>query len=152
MITPTDISILSQVSKKIGFEIDHKELIIEHLKKGKDHAPKKLKTGYFAVYMFKYRREYLKVGKVSGTMNNDRFYQHHYIEKAANSNLAKSILSDTELSLKLNNRDIREWICNETHRFNILIPKKYGASFVHFVEAFFILRCNPRYEGRKNKI
>lgn len=152
MITQTDLKLLVKAAFIAGFKVDISSLRILIWKKGtKTHIPAKLENGFFAVYIFKHKKTYLKVGKVSGATNNDRYYQHHYIVKASNSNLAKSLVADKNLFREVKERAVRDWIIANTSRYNILIPKKYGAAFVNFAEAFFILRFNPFFEGRKNK-
>lgn len=150
MITTDDINLLSKVSRDCGFKVNPKDLKLIFWNKGIDtHKPTKLPEGYFAVYIFQHNKNYLKVGKVSGSKNNDRYYQHHYIVKGANSTLAKSLSLDPIYSKKIIKGNEREWILKNTSRFNILIPKSYEANFVNFAEAFFILRCNPKFEGKK---
>ena len=43
----------------------------------------------------------------------------------------------------------KDWLIANTNRYNILIPEKYGKKFVHFVEAFFILKCDPIFENSR---
>ena len=151
MLSKIDIDILSNfcIECNINFNSDEIELI--SWKKGvKTHKPTKLPPDYFAVYIFEYNKKILKVGKVSGSNNNDRYYQHHYIPKAANSTLAKSLINDDLFSKTCNENNVRDWILKNTNRYNILIPQKYGRNFVNFVEAYFILKLNPIFEGRKN--
>lgn len=149
MITQNEVKKIVKLSEIIGCKINYKDLILEIYKKGiNSHIPKRLKMGYYAVYIFEFKKEFLKVGKVSGTKNNDRFYQHHYIIKAANSTLARSLNSSSKYKPLIKDLKVRDWICKNTNRYNILIPIKYGKNFVNFVEAFFILKCNPIFEGR----
>jgi hypothetical protein len=153
MITAEDIRLLCNVAKEIGVSIDPKSITLQHWAKGVEtHRPARLPKGLFAVYIFVYQNIVLKVGKVSGTKNNDRYYQHHYLVKGASSTLAKSIMQDADYSHLVKDGNVREWIVNNTERYNIQIPKELGANFIHFVEAFFIIRFNPKYEGRVNKL
>lgn len=150
MITQDDLKLFTKISQDSGFKIDSNDLQLLSWQKGiATHKPTILPKGFFAVYIFEHENKYLKVGKVSGETNNDRYYQHHYIIKGANSTLAKSLVNDSEYSKLFKNEDVKDWILNQTSRYNILIPKVYGRNFVNFAEAFFILKCDPRFEGRK---
>jgi hypothetical protein len=42
--------------------------------------------------------------------------------------------------------EVGEWLKLNTTRYNILIPTELGKRFVHFVEAYFLLKCNPIFE------
>lgn len=152
MITDNDLRLLVKAASGAGFTANKKDFKLLKWPKGiKTHSPTKLQDGFFAIYIFKYHKTYLKVGKVSGHTNNDRYYQHHYIVKASNSNLAKSLVGDKERFREVKKKNVRNWIITNTSRYNILIPRKYGALFVNFAEAFFLLKCKPFFEGRKSK-
>jgi hypothetical protein len=43
--------------------------------------------------------------------------------------------------------DCGEWIRNNTTRYNILIPVELGKPFLHFAEAFLILKLRPKFEA-----
>lgn len=149
MITNQDLKSLVKAAQVAGFVVDEKKLKLLTWNAGSDtHKPTVLEVNYFAVYIFKHKKKYLKVGKVSGAINNDRYYQHHYLYNGANSTLAKSLVNCSEYSQFLNCDNVRTWIIENTTRFNVLIPKSYGKNFVNFSEAFFILKCNPKFEGK----
>ena len=150
MVTELDIKLLTRAAKLAGFnDIKIKDIVIEvWLKVERTHKPKRLQDNYFAVYMFMHGKTILKVGKVSGEKNNDRYNAHHYLIKGASSTLAKSLSKSSRFSKFLMNENPRKWITANTTRFNILIPKQYGAGFVNFTEAFFILKLKPLFEGK----
>lgn len=152
-MTRNDVHLLARLAKLSGIPVNSKEINLVTWRKGSaSHKPQRLPDGYFAVYIFKHGNMFLKVGKVSGEKNNDRYYQHHYIPSAANSTLAKSLLEDTKYAKSIGTKSVRIWICENTSRHNILIPISYGSNFVNFAEAFFILKCNPRFEGKRKTL
>ena len=110
------------------------------------HIPLVLPANSAAVYIFKWNDYYLKVGKVNSN-SHARYQSHHYNPDSSRSNLSQSLLSDIEFQALLGDRYVGEWIKVNTTRYNILIPSSLGKNFVHFAEAFFILKCNPRFEN-----
>lgn len=137
MIKESDLRSLVKAANNAGFKMNVNDLKIEILKAGmKTHIPTKLWDGYSAVYIFKYKTEYLKVGKVN-PKSNPRYQYQHYNPKSNDSTLAKSMGKDGN------------WIKENISRVNILIPSQLGKKFVHFAEAFFILKCNPKFENSR---
>lgn len=148
MIKEKDLISLTRAAFQAGFVANTSELKLLILNAGiKTHRPTALEENYLAVYIFKYKDQYLKVGKASGLKNNDRYRSHHYIVKASTSNLAKSLITSKSFARLIGKSSPREWIIKNTTRYNILIPKIYGRKFVNFAEAFFILKCNPLFEA-----
>lgn len=150
MIKEEHIISLIKASNLAGFnKTKDLGLIIDVWEKGeKTHRPRPLDKDFFAVYIFKYKNKILKVGKVSGEKNNDRYNAHHYLIKGASSTLAKSLSKSPDFAEYLKKENPRSWITSNTTRYNILIPIKLGAGFVNFTEAFFILKLKPLFEGK----
>jgi hypothetical protein len=146
MITIEDIRLLTVAAESAGYTANPADILLLTWNAGGDtHIPSALPVGYDAVYIFKYQDEYLKVGKACGPKATPRYQSQHYYMKAP-STLAKSIHNDPLMDY--NDASPRDWLISNTTRFNILIPNNiYSAHFVSFAEAFFILKCNPRYEG-----
>lgn len=110
--------------------------------------PSNLPLGKAAVYIFAWKDEYLKVGKV-GSKSKARFTSQHYNPNSSASNLAKSVLGDLE---KLGLTDITEsnvgdWVKNNCHRINFFVDVNCGMYAVTLLEVFLQCRLNPRYEG-----
>jgi hypothetical protein len=148
MITHDDLNALSNAASCAGFEVSANDLELNTIYAGAYHIQSPLPRGKAAIYIFKYFDEYLKVGKVNEN-SNARYQYQHYLTKNIKSCLAKSLLKDTEYSALLGDEDPGAWLRSNTERFNILIPVSLGKKFVHFAEAFFILRCNPRFEDKR---
>jgi len=148
MIDQQDIQKLIDAARLAGFvTVNKSDLKLEILPAGAEtHRPHKLPLGYSAVYIFKYQEEYLKVGKANKN-SKARFKSQHYHSGSSRSNLSLSLLKDESMNQIMGNTDPGAWIMENTTRFNILIPKDLGMNFVNFCEAFFILKCNPKYEG-----
>jgi len=149
MITHQDLQSLVNAALKTGFNLNVSSLKLLVWPKGiNTHIPKPLPSGYSSVYIFKFRRKYLKVGKVNQKAKG-RYQYHHYAPESSRSNLSKSILNDIEMMPIIGAIPPGLWIKENTTRFNILIPNSLGKNFVHFAEAFFILKCNPKYEDTR---
>jgi hypothetical protein len=103
------------------------------------HIPLALPLNTAAVYIFKWNNHYLKVGKVNPN-SNARYQYHHYNPDSSGSNLSKSLLNEPEFQALLGDGNVGEWLKTNTSRFNILIPENLDKKFVHFAEAFFILK------------
>jgi hypothetical protein len=145
LITQEDIQSLVNAALLAGFEVDINNLQLLTWNAGaKTHIPLALPIGFSAVYIFKHKYEYLKVGQ-AGRNSSPRYLSHHY-HVTAPSTLAKSILKDPVYFKILGTQTPKDWIINNTTRYNILIPNIYNRNFVNFAEAFFILKCNPRFE------
>lgn len=149
LITQQDLTLLAEAALKAGYELSINQLKLVIWDAGFDtHIPTLLPNGFGAVYIFEWGNEYLKVGKVNAN-SNPRYQFHHYNETSSRSNLSKSLLNDTEFDDLLDGISPGDWIKNNTTRYNILIPSILGKNFINFAEAFFILKCNPRFEDRR---
>ena len=157
MITQLDLEALVKAAKLAGFNVEVESLQLLTWNAGPaTHIPKKLPVGYAAVYIFQLNNTrspiFLKVGKANSN-SNARYQSHHYSPDSSNSNLARAIITgDPEfhaLGAYIPETDIGVWIKERTNRFNILIPKELGKNFVHFAEAFFILKCKPFFENSR---
>lgn len=147
MITSDDIEDMVKAAKLAGFkDVLSKDFELIIWKKGKNnHKPIKLPKECGAVYIFKYKNSYLKIGKV-GNNSNPRYQHQHYRVSSNISTFAKSLVNDNNNNLTKEN--VSDWIKENTTRYNIIIPCKYDSKFRNFVEAFFILKYQPKYEGR----
>ena len=149
MITENDLKELVSAASNAGHTIDRNELQLLQWNAGiTTHLPVQLPNNFAAVYIFKWNDQYLKVGKVNSN-SNARYQSHHYNPDSSPSNLSKSLLRAAEFQALLGDGIVGEWIKENTTRFNILIPVHLGKNFVHFAEAFFILKCNPKFENTR---
>lgn len=146
-ITRQDLYDLCRAAAIGGCDVNAGALELEVWPAGEGHVRTKLRAGYAAVYIFVWNGQCLKVGKVN-QKSSARYSSQHYLPKSCRSNLALSLLGDAEFSSFIGGGDVGEWIRKNTTRYNILIPVELGERFVHFAEAFFILKCRPRFEGR----
>jgi hypothetical protein len=147
MITQQDLQSLVTAAANAGYVVNVAHLTLLSWNMGvANHIPLPLPNGFNAVYIFEYGNTYLKVGKACGPNANPRYQSQHYYTKAP-STLAKSLLGDTNYILLLQQLEPRNWIIHNTNRYNILIPIQYNTHFVSFAESFFILKCNPVFEG-----
>ena len=147
MISQQDIIELCNSAANAGFNVNPNALTLHIWNAGlQTHIPLVLPANSAAVYIFKWNDNYLKVGKVNSN-SHARYQSHHYNPDSSRSNLSQSLLSDIEFQALLGDRYVGEWIKVNTTRYNILIPSSLGKNFVHFAEAFFILKCNPRFEN-----
>lgn len=149
MITQQDIQALCNSAINAGFNGDANDIELLQWNLGiQNHIPLQLPANKAAVYIFKWNDTYLKVGKVNAN-SNARYQSQHYNPNSSNSNLSKSLLGDAEFQALLGDANVGNWIKENTIRFNILIPTNFGNNFVHFAEAFFILKCNPKFENTR---
>jgi hypothetical protein len=148
MITIEDINLLMQAATLANIDVAlHQVQLLEPWIGGINHGPvPQLPLHKQAVYFFKYEEIYLKVGK-AGPNANARYQSQHYSIAGGNSTLAGKLIADPEMQPIIQNNNIGNWIKNNTTRYNILINADCGLHFLNFAEAFFILRCNPKYEG-----
>src|SRR5688572_17174332 len=146
MITQDDIQNLVSSARFAGFEVNSEDLELQTLTAGATtHLPGALPPNKCAVYIFKHNEVYLKVGKAN-KKTKSRFHYQHYKPRSSKSNLSKSLEKNPEYALLIGNEP-GTWLKANTHRFNILIPSSLGKQFVHFAEAFFILKCKPKFEN-----
>lgn len=115
--------------------------------RGQPHMPMQLPKNKRAVYIFIYKNQFLKIGKV-GVNSNARFQSQHYIPNSAVSTLVKSILSDEDMKRnKLNEYNISSWIKNNCRRIDILIDSTSSIFKMDLVEAILHYKYEPKYEG-----
>jgi hypothetical protein len=149
MITEHDITDLCNAARITGLKVEPNEFSLLKWDAGlHTHIPLPLPPNSAAVYVFEWNKVYLKVGKVNSN-SNARYQSHHYNPNSSNSNLAKSLLSNAEFQSLIDNGSIGDWIKMHTTRYNIIIPIKLGKNFVHFAEAFFILKYKPKFENTR---
>ncbi len=149
MIAQQDIIDLCNSASNAGFNVNPDSLTLHQWDAGlQTHIPLPLPANSAAVYIFKWNNNYLKVGKVN--MNsNPRYKSQHYNPNSSKSNLSNSLINDAKFQSIIGNSNVGDWIKANTTRFNILIPSNLGKNFVNFAEAFFILKCNPRFENTR---
>ena len=135
--------ILIGVVRLAGTHIDN--LQIEIIDRGCPHKPKSLPAGKMGIYMFKYGERFLKIGK-AGPKSNARFHSQHYNPDSSNSNLAKYLIGDNDISL-IAGMSIGEWIRTNVRRIDILLDPSLGIHVLSLVEAFLHCKFNPKYEG-----
>jgi len=152
MITQQSLEDLCNAALLAGFNVNPNDLALLQWDAGNQtHIPCALPVNTAAVYIFKWNNIYLKVGK-AGPNSNARYQSQHYSVNANGSTLAKSLQNEPEFHAMvgaINDTIWGEWIKENTIRFNVLIPRDLGEKFVHFAEAFFILKCNPMFENTR---
>jgi hypothetical protein len=148
MIGQEDLDGLVNAASIAGFKVSVADLQIVVWRKGLNHIPTALPRGFAAIYIFKWNTKYLKVGKVN-TKSSARYHSQHYNPDSSNSNLSKTLLKEPEFEAMIGIEHPGVWLKKNTTRFNILIPASLGKNFVHFAEAFFILKCNPMFENTR---
>lgn len=149
MITENDIRSVVNACNLAGFTLSTEDLQMIQWEAGvRTHIPTPLPAGNSAVYIFKWQDEYLKVGKVNNK-SNARYQSQHYNSASSKSNLSKSIQENPEMMEIVGETNVGDWIKSNTTRFNIHIPSRFGKNIVHFIEAFFILKCNPKFENSR---
>ena len=149
MITEHDLQSLISAAESAGFQVNRNDLELLQWNSGiQTHVPLPLPINNAAVYIFKWNDRYLKIGKVNAN-SNARYQSQHYNPNSSNSNLSKSIMNEPEFVALLGDTLPGVWLKTNTTRFNIIIPANLGKNFVHFVEAFFILKCNPLFESTR---
>ena len=135
--------IISEISEVLGKEILSTGYRFEFL--GVPHsAPKSLDNGKMAIYIFKYKDTYLKIGKV-GAKSKARYTSQHYSPKSSISNLAKSILKDEVFSIShsITKENVGQWIKDNCQRINILIDEELGRLALSLIEAALHYKYNP---------
>lgn len=135
------VAILAGIDVK-GDDIQIEKMTAPHT------PPSTLPKGKMAVYVFHWRKQCLKVGKV-GPKSQARYTSQHYSPKSSNSNLAKSILKDVStLGIDgINEQNVGNWIKHNTDRINFIIPMRLGIPLLSLLESFLQCRLKPRFEG-----
>lgn len=99
---------------------------IQIIDRGIPHKPVGLPKGNFGIYSFQYENDFLKIGMV-GQNSNARFVSQHYIPNSSQSNLAKSILMDSDFSsFNLTADTVGEWIKLNVRRIDFIIDASLG--------------------------
>lgn len=142
--------VLNQICTLLGKSIDLSKIQIIDQKA--PHRSIKLKENSMAIYMFKYKDTFLKIGKVN-SKSSARFTSQHYNPNSARSNLAKSILEDTAFCKKhsINENNIKEWIYENLDRIDILLDVSLGVFVLNLLEASLHYKYKPIYEGYKGQ-
>jgi hypothetical protein len=140
--------ILVETLKQLKIEVEENQIEIKDL--GYPHKTEILPKGKMAVYAFFYGNECLKIGK-AGPKSNARYNSQHYNPESSKSNLAKSLVNDSEFNDKVNLDNVSQWIKENTQRINVLIDQKVGILVLNFCEVFLQLYFKPRYEGFKSQ-
>lgn len=152
MITNNDLRLLTQAASLAGFNVEQNLLQLLQWDEGvQTHVPEALPANSAAIYLFKWQDRYLKVGKVNQN-SNARYQFQHYNPDSSPSNLAQTLRDEPEFHAlvgQFHDTDWGLWIRENTTRYNIIIPADLGVNFVHFAEAFFILKCRPVFENSR---
>jgi hypothetical protein len=114
--------------------------------------PSALPTGRMAVYVFTWKGQCLKVGRVD-SKSGPRYCTQHYNVDSCNSNLAKSIIAaKREMDLpRVTRENIGIWMKENLDRTNFLLDRQHGVPLLRFFESFLQFRLRPRFEGSKNQ-
>ena len=122
----------------------------EVIDRGVPHKPAGLPIGKMGIYTFLFEGQFLKIGK-AGANSDARFRSQHYGFNAQ-STLAKSIVSDSDMvSLGINEANVGEWIKNNCRRIDVLIDSRLGIFALEFVEGLLHYIYEPKYEGFKSQ-
>ena len=136
-----------KVAGLAGVSVPKNALSVEKLP-APHKPPSVLPKGKMAVYVFAWRGQCLKVGKV-GPNSQARYTSQHYGASSSNSNLAKSILSvRDELTLSaVSESNVGAWIKANVDRTNFLLDASCGIPVLTLLESFLQCRLRPRFEG-----
>lgn len=152
MISQNDLQLLVTAASNAGYVVEINDLQLLQWNAGiQTHIPLALPENSAAVYIFLWNNRYLKVGKVNAN-SNARYQSQHYNADSSLSNLSRTLRDEPEfhaLAGVFPDTNWGEWLKSNTTRYNILIPSRLGKNFVHFAEAFFILKCNPLFENTR---
>ena len=134
---------IEETTQRLGYGLSKNDYYIEDM--GCPHKqPTKLPDGYAAVYIFIYKDEFLKIGKVNAN-SGPRFVSQHY-GISTRSTLAKSLCSDERfVALGVNQENVKAWMLENLHRINVYI--KADKAKTELVEAVLHYAFRPRYEG-----
>ncbi len=110
-------------------------------------APTRLPAGTMALYAFHGCGAWLKVG-IAGQQSQARFTSQHYNAGSAPSTLAASLCNDSSISAlaEWDPQGAGDWIQNNCHRVNVLVPAHFGRPVLALLEAFLHVRLKPKYE------
>jgi hypothetical protein len=135
-----------RVAKLAGFSIPLSNIEVEYFP-APHNPPSSLPLERMAVYVFMFGHRCLKVGK-AGRKSAARFCSQHYGTKAP-STLAKSIMKRPDVIgvSNLDDKKVKDWICDKTTRVHFLIPSQYGVFALSLLEAFVQCRLQPEFES-----
>lgn len=138
--------IFGQICILLGEPIDTNKIKI--IERNAPHKYQKLPENSMGIYMFKYKDEFLKIGKVN-SKSNARFTSQHYNPASTRSNLAKSLLQDEIFCKKhsLTEKNIKEWMFENLDRIDILLENDLGIFTLNLLEACLHYKYKPKYEG-----
>ena len=143
--------IMENVIKVLDGEIDWKNDDIIKVEEMNPHKRPNLPEGKMAIYIFTYKGEVLKVGKV-GPKSENRFRYQHYNPNSCKSNLAKSILKEKKkYDISLSESNIDQWMLKNLERTNIYLDEKCGIATLDLFEATLRYKLKPIYEGYENQ-
>ena len=148
---PTDPQLLIEDFRRVaeiaGVKIAPNALLIERLP-APHKPPSSLPRGKLAVYVFEWKGQCLKVGKV-GSNSQPRYTSQHYNPSISNSNLAKSVLAGRdELGISgVSESNVGTWIKTNVDRTNYLLDAECGIPVLTLLEPFLQCRLRPRFEG-----
>jgi hypothetical protein len=136
-----------QVAGLAGVSVPDNALAFERLP-APHKPPSALPKGKMAVYVFAWKGQCLKVGKV-GPNSHARYTSQHYGASSSNSNLAKSILSarDALMLHAVSESNVGAWIKANVDRTNYLLDVSCGVPVLTLLESFLQCRLRPRFEG-----
>ena len=146
MITNQEILDLCTTAEIAGYDLQPGMLQIEHLLPGMGHQQGALPNGQMAVYCFFQGAQALKIGKAN-TGSNPRYQYQHYLPNSYGSVLAKSLLNDPQYLGQFNQNTVGDCIKNNVIRYNIVLSAQHHRNILHFIEAFLILKFEPKYEA-----
>lgn len=114
--------------------------------------PSALPTGRMAVYVFAWKEQCLKVGKV-GPKSGPRYCIQHYNVGSSKSNLAKSIIAaKCEMGLpSVTIENVGMWMKEKLDRTNFFLDSQHGMPLLTFLECLLQFRLRPKFEGFKNQ-
>ena len=136
-----------KVAGLAGVSVPNNALSVERLP-APHKPPSALPKGKMAVYVFAWKGQCLKVGKV-GPNSQARYTSQHYGASSSNSNLAKSILAarDELMLSAVSETNVGAWIKGNVDRTNFLLDASCGVPVLPLLESFLQCRLRPRFEG-----
>lgn len=139
-----------KVTELAGSQLENNAIEIRYW--GMPHTVVPLEKNKMAVYVFVRNGECLKVGKV-GPNSQARYVSHHYNPSSSKSNLAKSLLENSNLPefKGFSEENSAEWIKENVERINFVLHKDAGIPILNLLEAFLQCSFEPRFEGFKNQ-
>ncbi len=139
------IQITSILDKKLSDDS------IEIIDRKVPHKASSLPDGKMGVYSFWYGDQCLKIGKV-GLNSNARYLSQHYCPNSSRSNLAKSLLQDSDFrDTILNEVPIKKWMLENLRRVDIIVDGSCDIFTLGLIESCLHYCYNPKYEGFKTQ-